>query len=87
MNKSLSQENAMNLKVKHISSIVIDVMIKVSDWSKRTTFMVVTLDDFHIVLRIEFLQWVWVVSMLFLNTLCIDRSWENILLYKWGVMH
>ncbi|XP_072953162.1 uncharacterized protein [Typha angustifolia] len=62
---------AVNLKSQPITRQVKDVHIAIGSWRAKANFMVVPLDDFQVILGIEFLQTARGVPMLFLNALCM----------------
>lgn len=54
--KSLSWMKAINLEAKQISGLAKGIPIKIKMWSRRTNIMDVPLDDFHMILRMEFMH-------------------------------
>lgn len=46
----------VNLDAKPIFELAKGVNIKIRDWSESTNFMALALDDFQVVLGVEFLQ-------------------------------
>ena len=71
LEKNLSRMKAVNSKAKRISGLAKGVPIKIGTWSGSTNMMVVPLDDFQVILRMEFMHAAKLVPMPFLNSLCM----------------
>ncbi|KAJ8459416.1 hypothetical protein OPV22_032342 [Ensete ventricosum] len=69
LEKSPSRMKAMNSEAKRISRRAKGVPIKIGTWSRSTNLIVVPLDDFQVMLRMEFMHAVKLVPMSFLNFL------------------
>lgn len=53
--KSLSRKKVVNSKAEPIYGLAKGVNIQIENWSKRTNFMALPLDDFQVILMVEFL--------------------------------
>ena len=62
---------AVNSEAKQISGLAKGVPIKIGTWSGNTNMMAVPLDDFQVILGIEFIHATKLVPMSFLNSLCV----------------
>ena len=56
LEKSPSWMKAVNLEAKQIFGLARRVPIKIATWSESTNIMAVSLDDFQVILRIEFMH-------------------------------
>ncbi|XP_077242396.1 uncharacterized protein LOC143882895 [Tasmannia lanceolata] len=62
---------AVNSEARPVTGKARSVPIKIGAWSGTTNLMAVPLDDFHIILGIEFLNQAKAVPMPYLNSLCM----------------
>ncbi|GJW48836.1 putative nucleotidyltransferase, ribonuclease H [Tanacetum coccineum] len=62
---------AVNLKAKPIHGVAKDVWAKIGEWEGTIDLSVVPMDDFKVVLGLEFLDKVRAFPMMFANSLCI----------------
>nr|GEZ66015.1 Gag-Asp_proteas domain-containing protein [Tanacetum cinerariifolium] len=65
---------AVNLEVKPIHEVAKDVRAKIGEWEGTIDLSVVPMDDFKVVLGLEFLDKVRAFPMSFANSLCIQES-------------
>lgn len=61
----------VNSKAKHNSRLAKGVPIKIETWSESTNMITVLLDNFQVILIIEFMDMVKSTLMSFLNSLCL----------------
>lgn len=66
--KSLSRMMVIKLNAMQIFKLVNEVLIKIEIWSESINIMVVPLDNFQVILGIEFMHAIKIVPMSFLNS-------------------
>ncbi|XP_020105553.1 uncharacterized protein LOC109722077 [Ananas comosus] len=66
-----SRMKAVNSKAQPIAGLAKEVPISIGSWTGKANFMSVPLDDFHVILGMEFLQMSRGVPMPLLDTLCM----------------
>ncbi|CAL9081172.1 unnamed protein product [Musa textilis] len=71
LEKNPSRLKAVNSEAKQISELAKGVPIKIGSWSGSINMMVVPLDDFQVILGMEFMYAAKLVPMLFLDFLCL----------------
>ncbi|CAL9076261.1 unnamed protein product [Musa textilis] len=71
LEKNLNRMKAVNSEAKRIFGLVKGVPIKIGSWSRSTNMMAVPLDDFQVILRMEFMHAMKLVPLPFLDSLCL----------------
>nr|CAD1823351.1 unnamed protein product [Ananas comosus var. bracteatus] len=71
LSKDGSRMKAVNSKAQPIAGLAKEVPVSISSWTGKANFMSVLLDDFHVILGMEFLQMSRGVPIPFLDTLCM----------------
>ncbi|XP_073106542.1 uncharacterized protein [Elaeis guineensis] len=71
LERDSSRMKAVNSEARPIAGLARDVPIRVGTWSGKANFMAVPLDDFQVILGMDFLQAARVVPMPFLDALCM----------------
>lgn len=71
LEKDPSRMKAVNSVARPIAGQAKGVSIKLGSWEGKTNLMAVPLDDFHVILGMEFLQNAQAIPMPFLNAVCI----------------
>ncbi|XP_072980653.1 uncharacterized protein [Typha angustifolia] len=71
LSKDSSRMKAVNSKSQPIAGQAKDIHVAVGSWRGKANFMAVPLDDFQVILGMEFLQTARGVPMPFLNALCM----------------
>ncbi|CAL9120466.1 unnamed protein product, partial [Musa textilis] len=71
LEKNPSRMKAVNSEAKRISGLAKGVSIKIGSWSGRTNMMAVPLDDFQVILGMEFMHAAKLVPMPFLDSICL----------------
>ena len=71
LEKSPSRMKAVNSEARRISGLAKGVPIRIGTWSGNTNMMAVPLDDFQVILGMEFMHASKLVPMPFLNSLCM----------------
>nr|CAD1838443.1 unnamed protein product [Ananas comosus var. bracteatus] len=71
LSKDGSRMKAVNSKVQPIAGLAKEVPVSIGSWTGKANFMSVPLDDFQVILGMEFLQTARGVPMPFLDALCM----------------
>nr|XP_010933245.1 protein DDI1 homolog [Elaeis guineensis] len=71
LERDSSRMKTVNSEARPIAGLARDVPIRVGTWSGKANFMAVPLDDFQVIFGMDFLQATRVVSMSFLDALCM----------------
>nr|CAD1825948.1 unnamed protein product [Ananas comosus var. bracteatus] len=71
LSKDGSRMKAVNSKAQPIAGLAKEVPVSIGSWTGKANFMSVSLDDFQVILGMEFLQSARGVPMPFLDALCM----------------